>query len=124
VPVHAMGALEELLKVVVSDDDSVYREADGTPQAVPTADPIPELKRVLRGDAELGRRGGVSAERDEMFRDVSPVLGVVEEQRAGGMVMVSWVVNVLATINRVRSGSQRRRVSARCRRCWRQCVGR
>ena len=79
-----MGALEELLKVVVSDDEG-DREADGTPQAVPTADPIPELEHVLRGDAKLGRGGDVGAERDEMFRDVRLVLGVIEEPRAGGV---------------------------------------
>ena len=40
---------------------------------------------MFQCDAKLGRSGDVGAQRDEIFRDVRPVLGVDEEPRAGGV---------------------------------------
>lgn len=76
--VHAMGTLEQLLKVVVANDES-NRESDGTPQAVSSTDPVPELEHVLLGDTELGDGLGICAQCDEVLRDMGLVLSGTEE---------------------------------------------
>jgi len=76
--VHAMSTLEELLKVIISDNES-DRQSDGTPKGVPSADPIPELEHVLLRNTEGGNSLGVRTEGDEMLGDVSLVFGGLEE---------------------------------------------
>ena len=82
--VHAVRALEELLDIVVADDER-DRQTGGTPEGVPTADPVPELEHVRLGDAEGSDRLRVRGERDEVLRDVRLVLGRCEEPIAGAL---------------------------------------
>ena len=58
--VHPVRALEQLKEALESDGED-DRQADGGPQAVSAADPVPELEHVGRVDAEpchFGRIGG------------------------------------------------------------------
>ena len=76
--VHAVSTLEELLKVIISDNES-DRQSDGTPKGVPSTDPIPELEHVLLRDTEGGDSLGIRTEGDEMLGNVSLVFGGLEE---------------------------------------------
>ena len=81
--VHTMRTLEELLEVIEADDKR-DGETNRGPEGVAAADPVPERKHVLLGDAKLGDLGGVGGERDEVLRDVRLVLGGGEEPVASG----------------------------------------
>ncbi|KAI3477404.1 hypothetical protein L1887_60923 [Cichorium endivia] len=83
VEVHLVCAEEELLKVVVADDDG-DGEADGGPERVSAADPVPELEHVLLRDAKVGGGLDVGAECDKVLGDVRLVLCVLEEPVASG----------------------------------------
>lgn len=76
--VHSVSALEELLKVIISNNES-NRQSDGTPKGVSSADPIPELEHILLRDTEGGNGLGVCTEGDEMLGDMSLVFGGLEE---------------------------------------------
>lgn len=73
-----MRTLQQLLKVVVPD---IQRdgEPDSTPQAVPSADPVPELEHILLRNPELRDGLCVRAKRNKVLRDVRLVPGAGEE---------------------------------------------
>lgn len=65
--VNVMGSLQKLFVVVKSDEEG-DGHADGAPQGVPAADPIPKLKHVvLRVDAKLAHLHLVGGQGDEML---------------------------------------------------------
>ena len=50
-PVHRMHAIEELAEILRSDRDH-QRQADGRPDRITTADPVPETEDTVLVDAE------------------------------------------------------------------------
>ena len=76
--IHAMSTLEELLKVIVSDNQS-DRQSDGTPEGITPADPVPELEHVFLRDTEGGDSLGVGTEGDEVLGNMTLVFGGLEE---------------------------------------------
>jgi hypothetical protein len=63
--VHAVGACEQFLEVADADRHG-DRQADGRPQRIAAADPVPHRQDVLLADAERHRRLGVARYRHEM----------------------------------------------------------
>ena len=90
---------------------SAIEQADGGPQRVAAADPVPELEHVGGVDAERRDLLGVGRERDEVLGDgalVAPSFSSSQARAVCALVIVSWVVKVLeATMKSVRSGSRR-----------------
>lgn len=76
--VHTVGTLEELLKVIVSDNQS-DRQSDRTPKGITSADPVPELEHIFLRDAEGSDSLGVGTEGDEVLGNVCLVFGGLEE---------------------------------------------
>ena len=76
--VHEVCAGEQLLKVVEPD---VERDghADGGPQGIPAAHPVPEFEHVALVDAEVAHLGRVGRQRHEVLGDGGGVLGRLQE---------------------------------------------
>lgn len=82
--VHRVRAFEHLDEFVVADaeDDG---QADGAPERVTAADPVPEAEHIGGVDAEFLHVLLVGGKRDEMFGDVGFVLRGLEEPIARGV---------------------------------------
>ena len=65
-PVHVVGTLKELFKSVVTDDER-DGQANSAPERVTPADPVPEAKHIILGNAECGDRFLVRRKGDEVF---------------------------------------------------------
>src|ERR1700722_2997858 len=63
--VHPMCPPQQLLKILISYHQC-DRQADGTPQTVPSPPPIPELEHVLLADPKLRNGLCIGAERRKM----------------------------------------------------------
>ncbi len=77
--VHFESAVEQLLEIVPADAER-DAHADGGPQRVAAADPVPELEHVVHVDAEFGDFFGGGAEGDEVLGDDVAVAAVVGEE--------------------------------------------
>jgi hypothetical protein len=73
--VHLVRAEQELFKVFVADHER-NAETDRGPERVSTADPVPELEHVARGDAECLDGLGVGGKGDKVLGDVLFLRGV------------------------------------------------
>lgn len=77
-----MGTPKEPLEVIIADNES-DRQPDGAPKGVTSPNPVPELEHVSLSNPEGGDSLGVGTEGDEVFSDVSLVLGGLEEPVSG-----------------------------------------
>ncbi len=113
--VHLVCAGQQRFEIVHANGDG-DGQADGRPQRIATANPIPELEHVLRVDAELDDFFRVGGHGHEMLGDVRFLLRRLPGTSSGrvwALVIVSCVVKVLeATRKSVVSGSTAFSVSA------------
>lgn len=77
-----MRTFQQLFKVVVSHIQR-DRQPNGTPQTIPSPNPIPELEHILFGDSKLRDSLRIRAECDKVLGDVCLIFGVREEPRPG-----------------------------------------
>src|SRR6266404_8761965 len=71
--VHVVCAAKEFFEIIVANDEC-DRQTYGTPERIPSADPVPEAKHVILGNTERGDGLLVRREGDEVLCNVSPIL--------------------------------------------------
>ncbi len=113
--VHLMRAGEEIPEILRADGDH-DRQADGAPQRVATADPVPEAEHPVRGDAEVRRPRRARSDTAAKWCADAPLRRAVGDPARAPWRRWSWsraVVKVLdAMMNSVVSGSSGFSVSA------------
>ena len=81
--VHQMGAVEHFDKVFFAQIKH-NRQADGRPQAVAAAHPIPKFKHIGRVDAEFGHGFFIGGHRHKMLGHGRFIVGVFQKPFARG----------------------------------------
>ena len=76
--VHRMRSLEQLLKVIVSQDNR-NRQPNRAPQTIPSPNPIPKLKHILFRNPKRLNCLRIRAQRNKMLGYMRLVLGTLKE---------------------------------------------